>query len=415
MATLNEKRAEIVGKLKEYQTGLKAGTVTDKDAAAIKQLLTDLDDVDTQLEKAKEQADMVAKIGALAAAAPTPTGDNDPADGGDPKGRTLGEKFVNAYKATGNTKLKAGFAVELKANTDTQLVGDSTGAYGPYATQIETDAVFPYQRPLAIADLFGQGTMGASTNAVKYPVYGTIEGAPGMVGEAGAKPQLHFPDPEWKVDDLKEVAGWFAVSDNMLDDLAWLRGEITDFATYQLQLLEESQLLSGDGTDNNILGLLNRGVQELAQGADSDADRLFRTRTMIQSATGQRPDGIVINPADYETLRLSKDGNGQYYGGGYFAGQYGNGGVMQDPPLWGLKTVVTEAVDAGTAIVGAFKFGGKVLRKGGLRVESTNSHADYFTSDKVAIRLKERLTLQVKYPKAFVKVTLGKKTAAAGK
>ena len=81
---------------------------------------------------------------------------------------------------------------------------------------------------------------------------------------------------------------------------------------------------------------------------------------------------------------------------------------MQDPPLWGVKTVVTEAIAPGTALVGAFKAGGKVLRKGGLRVESTNAHADYFINDKVAIRLKERLTLQVKYPKAFVKVELGK-------
>lgn len=53
-----------------------------------------------------------------------------------------------------------------------------------------------------------------------------------------------------------------------------------------------------------------------------------------------------------------------------------------------------------------------MLRKGGLRIESTNAHADYFINDKVAIRLKERLTLQVKYPKAFVKVTLGKPTPA---
>lgn len=407
--SLYEKRAEIVGKLKEYQSRLKAGEISDDDANAINQLLSDLDAVDAQIEKAKEQADMVAKIGALASSDPTPTGNGSP-DGAAaaPKGRTVGDQFVNAYKATGNTKLKIGFGVDLKANTDTQLVGDSTGAFAPYTVQTDTQGVFPYRRPIVVADLFSQGTMGASTNAVKYPVYGEIEGNVGIVGEAGAKPQLHFPDPTWVVDDLKELAGWFAVSDNMLDDLDWLRSEITDFATYNMQLVEEGQLLNGDGTDNNINGLLNRGVQTLGQAADSDADRLFKTRALIQNATGFTPDGIIINPTDYETLRLSKDGNGQYYGGGYFAGQYGNGGVMQDPPLWGLKTVITEAVPAGTAVVGAFKAGGKVLRKGGVRIESTNSHADFFTNDKVAIRLKERLTLQVKYPKAFVKVTLGK-------
>lgn len=117
---------------------------------------------------------------------------------------------------------------------------------------------------------------------------------------------------------------------------------------------------------------------------------------------------MVINPADYQAIRLSKDANGQYFGGGFFAGQYGNGGILQNPPLWGLRTVVTEAMTKGTVLVGAFKAGGTIYRKGGLTVESTNSHENDFTNDKITFRVKERLALQVKYPKAFVKVSLGK-------
>ena len=405
--SLMEKRAAIMAQLKDKQTALKSGEVSDDDIAAINQLLADVDAVDAQIEKAKEQSDLVRKIGALASDEPAPAGgEGEPEDA--PKGRTVGEKFVNAFKASGLSKLKAGFGIEFKENTDTQTVGGAGGAFGAYVTETDTDGVWPYRRPLAIADLFAQGSLSGSINSVQYPVFGALEGAPGIVGEAAAKPQLHFPDPTWVTDSLKEVAGWFAVSDNMLDDLDWLRGEITDFASYNLQLIEESQLLNGDGADNNVNGLLHRQIQTIAKGTDSDADRIFSGRKLIANATGFAPDGIVINPTDYEALRLSKDSNGQYFGGGFFAGQYGNGGVMQDPPLWGIRTVVTEAIPVGTALIGAFTAGGKVLRKGGLRVESTNSHADFFTNDKVAIRLRERLTLQVKYPKAFVKVELGK-------
>ena len=88
------------------------------------------------------------------------------------------------------------------------------------------------------------------------------------------------------------------------------------------------------------------------------------------------------------------------------------GGILQNPPIWGLKTVVTDAVAKGTAVVGAFKAGGTIYRKGGLVVESTNSHDTDFTSDKITFRIKERLALQVKYPKAFVKITLGKAASA---
>ena len=168
-------------------------------------------------------------------------------------------------------------------------------------------------------------------------------------------------------------------------------------------------VLSGNGSDANIKGLLSRDIQKMAQDTDSDPDRIFKARTKIALATGFRADALVINPADYEAIRLSKDANGQYYGGGYFNGQYGNGTIMQDPPLWGLKTVVTEAIAQGTALVGAFKLGGAVIRKGGLRAESTNSHSDDFTNDLITFRVRERLGLQVKYPKAFVSVALGKK------
>lgn len=309
MSTLIEKRAALMAQLKEKQAGLKAGEISDDDATAIKQLLDQVDQLDQQIGKAEDQAQMIAKIGALAAAS-TPTGNDSGGQNDDAPAKSAGDLFVKSYAKNVGTRLKAGYAVEFKANTDTQTVGDSTGAFAPYTVQTDTQAVFPYQRPLAVADLFSQGTMGASTNAVKYPVFGELEGSAGTVAEGGLKPQLHFPDPKWKADDLKEVAGWFAISDNMLDDLDWLRGEITDFAAYNIQLLEETQLLSGDGADNNIDGLFNREIQTLGQGADSDADRIFKCRKLIATATGFQPDGIVINPTDYEAIRLSKDANG---------------------------------------------------------------------------------------------------------
>ena len=67
------------------------------------------------------------------------------------------------------------------------------------------------------------------------------------------------------------------------------------------------------------------------------------------------------------------------------------------------------AIAQGTALVGAFKLGGAVIRKGGLRAESTNSHSDDFTNDLITFRVRERLGLQVKYPKAFVSVALARR------
>lgn len=332
-----------------------------------------------------------------------------------PAAKTLGDLYAQELKKAGmtviGTKAHPFASSEFKAATDTHVAGTGTAGtgYQPVVTQIDMNGVWPYERPLVVADLFGSVTLSGNANTVEYPVYGALEGGAGTVGEGGAKPQTHLPAPRWESDSLKEVAAWWKVTDNMAEDLSYIVSEINNHARYNLQLLEETQLLSGNGSDANIKGLLSRDIQKMVQDTDSDPDRIFKARTKIALATGFRADALVINPADYEAIRLSKDANGQYYGGGYFNGQYGNDTIMQDPPLWGLKTVVTEAIAQGTALVGAFKLGGAVIRKGGLRAESTNSHSDDFTNDLITFRVRERLGLQVKYPKAFVSVALGKK------
>jgi hypothetical protein len=57
------------------------------------------------------------------------------------------------------------------------------------------------------------------------------------------------------------------------------------------------------------------------------ADDIFAAMMTVKGASNYNADAIVINPADYQRLRLAKDGgnSGQYYGGGYFYGPYGNG------------------------------------------------------------------------------------------
>ena len=322
--------------------------------------------------------------------------------------KTLGDFYLQSLQAKGLSVLatKAGLfsTPEFQANTDTHAEGGD--GYAPFLTQTDQNGVWPYERPLVVADLFASGTMSGTT--IKYPVYGKLEGDAATVAEGGQKPQLHLPDPTWESDSLHEIAAWWKITDDMAEDLPFVVSEINQHAQYNLKLQEEIQLLSGNGTDPNLTGLLNRAIQTMAQAKDSDPDRIFAATTDISTATGFSADAVIINPADYQGIRLSKDSNGQYYGGGYFAGQYGNGGIMQNPPLWGLKTVVTEAIAKGTVLVGAFKAGATIYRKSGLTVESTNSHENDFTNDKITFRVKERLALQVKYPKAFVKVTLGK-------
>ena len=326
------------------------------------------------------------------------------------KAKSLGGHFINQLQAKGlSLKTPGTIACDevrmSKAATDTQAVGGHTGAFGPLVVDLDKDFVKPVQPRLVVADLLGTGSV--SGNAIQYPVFGALEGGTATVGEGRQKPQMHVTNPTWVTDALGEIAGWFKLTDDMAEDLAYVVSEINTTALFDLALREEKQLLSGNGTAPNLRGILNRsGVQSYTvDPADTNADGIFKAMTLAQEASGYVADAIVINPQDYEALRLAKDSNGQYYAGGFFGGAYGNGDLMVNPPVWGRKTVVTTAIDAGTVLVGAFAMA-KVFRKGGVRVESTNSHDDDFTNDKSTVRVRERVGLQVKYPASFVKVTL---------
>lgn len=293
---------------------------------------------------------------------------------------------------------------EFKA-ADTTITTDGD-ALVPILTDYDRTIVKTKRERPVVADLLGSGTVNG--NAISYFVEGAAHGDFATVAEGALKPQMSFDNPTAETDPIRKIAGWISLTDEFLEDLPFLKTEIDNRLMYKLAMFEEQQLLRGDGLGTNIKGLLNRdGVQieEAANAADL-ADALFRATTKISTATDLSADGLVIHPTDYQALRLSKDSNQQYYGGGYFTGQYGNGSLMEQPPVWGLRTVVSPVVEQGKPLVGAFRLGGTVYRKGGIRVSATNSHNDDFVNNRVVVRAEERIGLAVRVPAAFVKVEL---------
>lgn len=400
---LKEQRAAALKAARDIVDGAKTDNrdLTPDEQATVEQHMAEVKGLDVQL-KGKALVDSVMALGT---SDPTPEAEQQtPA-------KSLGEHFAKSVGPEQFARLKSqsGYSVgtpEFKAATDTF---NTDSGYSQWLTQVDTSFERGYRPGPVVADLMGSGTLGPNSNAITYFIEGAWEGQFTTVAEGAQKPQVHLGDPTTRTDPLRKIAAWWDTSDEMVEDLPFMVSEINNRGLYELSMVEENQLLNGDGTGTNVLGLLNRsGIQTeaAAAGGADNADSLFRALTKVQTATGLMADGILINPADYQKLRLNKDGNGQYFGGGYFSGQYGNGGVPIQPPLWGLRTVVTSAVGAGTAVVAAFQQATTVYRKGGVRVESTNSDLGKFTSNIITTRIEERIALAVRKPAAVVKVTL---------
>ena len=424
-----KQRAELLASAKSLidQRQKENAELTDGDRGRLKEWADEIEGLDGKIEAAKADAGLVAKFKAFQPGPDAP-GAKSGDQGGEKDNRpapTLGAHVIKSIFEPHGASLKSNpgtslfapeYGVEAEKAPATQVVGTwEDPGEGPILTQYDRAIIrrLKRERPV-IADLLGSGRIGNGTNAVSYLLENPlVEGGFGNVAEGGAKPQISFGLPSWETDAARKIAGHIKFSDEFIADLAFIKTEIDERLLYLLAMREEAQLLNGDGTGQNILGLLNRsGVQvEASANSGDDADTIFRAMTKIATATELSADGLVIHPLDYQKFRLSKDANGQYFGGGFFEGQYGNGGgIAAQPPLWGLRTVVTPAVRVGSPLVGAFKQAATLYRKGGVQVDATNSHVDDFTNNLVTVRVEERVALAVRQPAGIVKVTLSTAT-----
>lgn len=387
--------------------------MSDEDREAFNKHVEDAKGLQAQIDKAQADEKALAELAGLGVKADEvkPVAQvNEPA----PQAKSLGENFVksDAYKhavhAKGTQFTVSAPEFEAKAAGDDVTEGFTTSST-LVRTQYGNVVPLPLRRPV-ISSLMPNGQLGQTS--LTYYVQDAMSASsyPGVVGENAEKPELGF-NFEAKTETLKKIAGWTAISDEALEDTPYLTSVINNQLLVRLALAEEDELLNGSGT-GHIVGLLHRAnIQSYAatgaaSGALNGLEAIFHASTLIQNATFLQPDGIVISPNTYEKLRLAVDGNSQFYGGGPFTGAYGNGGLTRQPALWSYNTVVTQAIADNTILVGNFETAAAVWRKGGVRVDTTNTDADDFRFNRIKVRAEERLLLQVTQEQAFVNVTV---------
>lgn len=310
--------------------------------------------------------------------------------------RTPGEAAAAYAKAAGVSRwTQFSFAAEAKAAGAMGInPGASASPVIAATTDVDTRIVEGYRRPLMIADLFGSETI--SGNALTYYVESPdVEGGVAKVAERAKKPLTSFGDPTPVTVALQKIGAHYKESSELIEDTPWLATSINGRGMYLHELFVENYLVEQLTATSGI------GATPKTKAEGLTADDVFKSMMKVQNATGFAADAVVINPTDYQALRLSKDDNRQYLAGGPFYGQYGNGQVAEQPPLWGLRTVVTSAVEAGQVLVGAFRLGASVIRKGGVTVNVANTNEDDFVNNLITILIEERLALAVRYPGAF--------------
>lgn len=348
--------------------------------------------------KEKAIADGEALLKGIAAAGPiaAPAADEAPV-----QAKSLGEHFVKHADVAGfKANPKAGMsAPEFKAAGDPALVGSVR------VESRDTNVNGLVRQRLTVADLLSPANLDGTQ--IVYMEEQLSEGSVKAIAEGEAAPKITYNFTEVR-EGVSKVAGITTVSDEMIEDLPYVAGQINGNLVTDLEVEEERQLLRGDGVGSNLKGIENRSglLTEAAADVTDNADAIHRAATKISIASAKEADAVVIHPIDFERERLDKDKNGAYTAGGPLA-NYGT-----NPTIWGRTAVVTTAATQGKALVGAFS-SATLLRKGGVVVKTSSETGSNFEEGLVSIKAEKRLGLEVRRPSAFCLVTLSTTAPAA--
>jgi HK97 family phage major capsid protein len=219
------------------------------------------------------------------------------------------------------------------------------------------------------------------------------------VAEASVKPEnaLQLTSSSEKI---RTLATWIPATRQILDDLTELNGYIMSSLPYFVNLSEELQLLAGDGTSENLHGLIpqastfNTALLSPSAGWNR-IDIVGRVIEQITTAKEIQPSFIILHPTDWWSMRLQKDGFGRYI--------LGDPQSMVRPNIFGLSAVSTTSIAPGTFLVGSGDpVAAEIRDRMDLQVELSTSHADFFTQNLVAIRAEKRMAIVVKRAASFI-------------
>lgn len=251
--------------------------------------------------------------------------------------------------------------------------------------------MLPKQR-LTIRDLLGKGR--TSSNSVEYMRQTGFTNNASMVSEGALKPESNITF-EFKDTKVKTLAHWVKASRQILSDAPLLETTIDSELRYGLSLVEEIQLLLGDGTGQNLHGLIPQATAyEIArdQAGDTRFDTLLHA--IEQAEVALLPaSGIILNTSDWFAMLGIKDGDGRYI----------SGGPLANVPerVWRLPIVWTNVMPAGEFLVGAFETAATLYDREDATVE-LGYEGDDFIRNLLTILGEQRLAFAVKRPEAII-------------
>ncbi len=243
----------------------------------------------------------------------------------------------------------------------------------------------------------GSGSTNAAAGVPEAVKSGAIgSGSPAVTAvTAGVKPEsaLAF---EKVTAPVITVAHWVPATKKALSDAGQLRTLIDAFLTAGLNQEFERQIIAGDSTAGEEFdGIVNQdGIQ--TQAFDTNVLVTIRKAITKVSRYGVA-NAVLVSPGTAERIDLLRTSTGQYLGGGAFG--------PANPTVWRKPIIEIPGLADSTVIVGDLSTC-VLWDREDITITATDSHADFFIRNLVAILAEARAAFGVLDPALLVKTTV---------
>lgn len=287
---------------------------------------------------------------------------------------------------------------EIKNKVDLDYLAKSTAK-----DDLTGDVILPDLQPglerAPVREIFIEQIADTSETSSDYVSYVEVTGStgdPATTAELGTISEKDFTFQEYKKPVQKiTVANKHSVE--ILSDGPELVNAVRGFLAEDVNIVTDTQLLSGNGTPPQLQGVLGVAVnlntlitssgQILVGATHADVLRIGATAIKTAGKGKFRPTHVLLHPTDVETLELTKDTTGQYILPPFIA--------ADGTRIGGATVIENTGITAGTFLMGDFRKL-HIRRKGGVEIEFSNSDGTDFVKDIITMKVRRRLASYIK-------------------
>jgi len=284
---------------------------------------------------------------------------------------------------------------EVKA--DMTVGADFTGEVIP------ADRVAGYKydptRPVHIRQLIPQGS--TSSDVIRFVKESGYSNGAATAAEGATLAQSDF-DFTASDSNVRKIGTYFRISEEMLADTPQLTSYISARAPEKLLNVEDTQVLSGNGSAPNLSGIITDAADfDVSSGgafyqsvdAANEFDVLVASLNQL-ALSNYQASYILLHPTDFHKILLLKDTQNNYLKDQVYSGL--------QPNFMGVPVIINNAISAGSFLCGNFNVGTQLWIRDNVNVEFFREDGTNVRDGFVTVRVSERIALTNYLPNAFV-------------